>query len=134
MWNPELDVMVLGGFCQLEIFYDSATRGDVQNGKGDSVVILSGIPTCCSELGMTRGSEVTRVTLVNKQTAPFGLISGIWAKNRWLRLKVKSKDVTKRCSYKASSTHPLKTSKGCISQPEAVHVLLLMGGLTKTVL
>lgn len=51
MWSPELNLIVLGGFCQLEIFYDSVTRGDVQNGKDDSVVILSGIPTCCSELG-----------------------------------------------------------------------------------
>ena len=46
---------------------------------------------------MAQGSEVTRVTPASKQTTPFNFLLGNQPKNRLLRLKVKSKDVTKKC-------------------------------------
>lgn len=85
---------------------------------------LGWVPVPQSGLGMSQGSQVTRGTPASKQTTPFDLLSGNQAKNRLQRLKVKSKDVTKQCCWKASSAHSLQTSKDCVSMPEPVHLLL----------
>lgn len=91
-------------------------RGDGQDGTGGCVPWLGWGPVPRSALGMPQGSEVTRVTPTSKQTTPSR------AKNRSLRLKIKSKDVTERCCWKAGSVHPLQTFKDRVSLPEPVHL------------